>query len=137
MGACNTTSAVAGVRFVLGVLEAGFAPGVAFFLSSWYKKHELAKRFAIYYTATAVSGAFSGLLAGVITDNLDGARGIDGWRWLLIIEGVASSFAGEYLDAYSVLRVPDLHEACFTWFILPDWPATTKWLTEEERVSTL
>ncbi|KAK0187187.1 major facilitator superfamily domain-containing protein [Armillaria mellea] len=115
-GLCFIWGALAGVRFCLGIIEAGFAPGIAFYLSSWYKRHELAKRFAIYYTATAVSGAFSGLLAGVITDNLDGARGIDGWKWLLLIEGIASSFV-----------------ACFTWMILPDWPSTTKWLTPEER----
>ncbi|KAK0218770.1 major facilitator superfamily domain-containing protein [Armillaria fumosa] len=116
MAATNNYRQLAGVQFSLGIVEAGFAPGIAFYLSSWYKRHELAKRFAIYYTATAVSGAFSGLLAGVITDNLNGARGIDGWKWLLLIEGVASSFV-----------------ACFTWMILPDWPSTTKWLTPEER----
>ncbi|KAK0234673.1 major facilitator superfamily domain-containing protein [Armillaria nabsnona] len=61
-------------------------------------------------------GAFSGLLAGVITDNLDGARGVDGRKWLLLIEGVTSSFG-----------------AYFTWMILPDWPSTTKWLPPEKR----
>ena len=117
MATVNNYKQLAGVRFCLGVIEAGFAPGVAFYLSSWYKRHELAKRYAIYYTATATSGAFSGLLAGVITDNLKLARGLEGWRWLLLIEGVVTSFVG-----------------CFTWFILPDWPSTTKWLTDEERV---
>ncbi|KAK7041458.1 hypothetical protein VNI00_009324 [Paramarasmius palmivorus] len=117
LAACRSWQALAGVRFALGVVEAGFAPGVAFYLSSWYKRHELAKRYSIYYTATAVSGAFSGLLAGVITDKLKYTRGLQGWQWLLLIEGVGSCFA-----------------ACFTWFILPDWPSTTKWLTPEERL---
>ncbi|KAK6906561.1 nicotinamide mononucleotide permease [Kwoniella mangroviensis CBS 10435] len=117
MGATHNYQQLAGVRFTLGVLEAGFAPGVAFYLSSWYKRYELASRFSIYYTATAVSGAFSGLLAGVITQHLDGARGIEGWRWLFIIEGVGSSFVG-----------------CFTWYFMPDWPSTTKFLSGEERV---
>ncbi|KAL0062051.1 hypothetical protein AAF712_011129 [Marasmius tenuissimus] len=116
LAAGNSWQSLAGIRFVLGVVEAGFAPGVAFYLSSWYKRHELAKRFSIYYTATAVSGAFSGLLAGVITDRLKFARGIHGWQWLLLIEGVGSCFV-----------------ALFTWKILPDWPSTTKWLTPEER----
>ncbi|KAF9039615.1 MFS general substrate transporter [Hymenopellis radicata] len=101
MAAATNYQALAGIRFCLGVVEAGFAPGIAFYLSSWYKRHELAKRYSIYYTATAVSGAFSGLLAGVITDHLALARGIEGWQWLLIIEGVGSSFV-----------------ACFTWYIL-------------------
>ncbi|EJD00008.1 MFS general substrate transporter [Fomitiporia mediterranea MF3/22] len=116
MAAGKNWSQIAAVRFCLGIVEAAFAPGVAFYLSSWYKMHELARRYSVYYTATAVSGAFSGLLAGVITDNLNGARGIAGWRWLLLIEGVASSGAG-----------------LFAWIILPDWPATTRWLTDEER----
>ncbi|KAI0317731.1 major facilitator superfamily domain-containing protein [Amylostereum chailletii] len=116
MAAVSNYQQLAGIRFCLGFVEAGFAPGVAFYFSSWYKRHELAKRYALFYTATAVSGAFSGLLAGVITDNLRFARGMEGWRWLLLIEGVAASFVG-----------------CFAWLILPDWPATTKWLTPEER----
>ena len=104
----------------------------AFYLSSWYKRYELASRFAIYYTATAVAGAFSGLLAGLITKNLDGTRGLSGWQWLFVstssgilrivannqlIEGVASSALG-----------------FFTWMILPDWPSTTKGLTDAERL---
>ncbi|EIM86072.1 MFS general substrate transporter [Stereum hirsutum FP-91666 SS1] len=116
MAAVNTWQQLAAIRFLLGIIEAGFAPGVAFYLSSWYKRHELAKRFAIYYTATAVSGAFSGLLAGLITDKLSYASGLEGWRWLLLIEGVASSFVG-----------------LFAWYFLPDWPATTKWLSPEEK----
>jgi len=110
-----------------------FADWTAFYLSSWYKRYELASRFAIYYTATAVAGAFSGLLAGLITKNLDGTRGLAGWQWLFVsptvplrvrnstdlqlIEGVASSALG-----------------FFTWMILPDWPSTTKGLTDAERL---
>ncbi|KAJ6618005.1 major facilitator superfamily domain-containing protein [Mycena sp. CBHHK59/15] len=116
LAACNSWQQLAGVRFCLGVIEAGFAPGVAYYLSSWYKRHELAKRYSIYYTATAISGAFSGLLAGVIIEHLDGRRGLAGWQWLLLIEGVGASFVG-----------------CFTWMILPDWPSTTTWLTPEEK----
>lgn len=117
MAACKNWSQVAAVRFCLGVTEAGFAPGVAYYLSCWYKTHELARRYSLYYTATAVSGAFSGLLAGVITEHLDGARGMDAWRWLLLIEGVGSSSA-----------------ALFAWAVLPDWPSTTAWLSTEETL---
>lgn len=117
MAATRNWKELAAVRFALGIAEAGFAPGVAFYLSSWYRRYELSTRYSIYYTATAISGAFSGLLAGLITQHLDGARGLAGWQWLFIIEGVGSSFLG-----------------CFTWMFMPDWPATTKFLTEEERV---
>lgn len=100
----------------LTLLE-GFAPGVIFYLSSWYRRFEISRRFAIYYTAVSIAGALSGLLAGAITENLDGARGIAGWRWLFIIEGVASVGLG-----------------CIVWFFMADYPATTRWLTPEERL---
>ncbi|VDB86682.1 unnamed protein product [Peniophora sp. CBMAI 1063] len=116
MSAAKSYQSLAGIRFCLGIVEAGFAPGVAFYLSSWYKRRELATRYSMFYTATAVSGAFSGLLAGVITKYLNPARGLEGWQWLLLIEGVGASFVG-----------------LLTWYILPDWPSTTSWLTPEER----
>jgi len=51
-----------------GCVESGFFPGVLFFLSSWYRKKELAKRMAWFYSAAIISGAFGGLLAGAITE---------------------------------------------------------------------
>ena len=101
MAATNNWKQLAAVRFCLGIVEAGFAPGVTFYLSSWYKRYELSRRYSIYYTATAISGAFSGLLAGLIvsskhtpvkvqnltafqTEHLDGRRGIKGWQWLFV-----------------------------------------------------
>ncbi|KAH8923810.1 MFS general substrate transporter [Atractiella rhizophila] len=105
------------IRFFLGIAESGFFPGVWFFLGSWYKREELSKRFAIFYSASIISGAFGGLLAGVITENLDGKAGTRGWQWLFVVEGLATV-------TFAVIAT----------FILPDWPETTKWLTPEERV---
>jgi len=73
-----------GVRVALGFMEAGFAPGVTFYLSSWYRRYEISRRFAWYFTAVTFAGALSGLLAGAITQNLDSALGIRGWRWLFV-----------------------------------------------------
>lgn len=78
------------LRFILGCIEAGFAPGVLFLMSSWYKKEEQAKRFAVYWSAAVSSGAFGGLLAGSIISGLDKKGGLAGWRWLFIIEGIAT-----------------------------------------------
>lgn len=84
MGAVKNTNSLLAVRFVLGILEAGFPPGVSLMLSSWYKKDEQAKRFSIFYSAAVLSGAFGGIIAGAITGSLDGAHGIAGWRWLFV-----------------------------------------------------
>ncbi|KAI5926451.1 MFS transporter [Camillea tinctor] len=117
MAATTSWYQIAICRFFLGAVEAGFAPGCAYYLSSWYRNFELARRYAVYYTATATAGALSGLLAGVITEHLNGVRGIPGWRWLFIIEGSMSCFVG-----------------CFIWYIMPDYPSKTKFLSEEERI---
>ncbi|KAH8176981.1 major facilitator superfamily protein [Sarocladium implicatum] len=108
MGFSPNYKSLIGFRFVMGMFEAGFAPGVLMLLSSWYKKEEQSKRFAVYISASILSGAFGGLLAGSITSGMDGAHGIAGWRWLFLIEGAATvGFAG------------------IATFWLPDFPATT------------
>lgn len=84
MAAVKSYKQLVALRFVVGILEAGFAPGVLLILSSWYKQEEQSKRFAVYISAAILSGAFGGLLAGAITKNLDGAHGIRGWRWLFV-----------------------------------------------------
>jgi len=76
------------LRVFVGIMEAGFAPGILLIFSSWYKRDEQSKRFAVFMSAAILSGAFGGLLAGAITGGLEGAHGIRGWRWLFIVEGV-------------------------------------------------
>ncbi|KAL4902920.1 hypothetical protein BDW74DRAFT_186583 [Aspergillus multicolor] len=116
MAFVHTYKALIGFRVAMGVLEAGFAPGVLLVISSWYKKSEQSKRFAVYISAAILSGAFGGLIAGGIVGGLDGAHGIEGWRWLFIVEGAAT--AGVSIIAS---------------FLLLDFPATTKRLNERER----
>lgn len=84
IAAAKSYQALLAVRFVLGVLEAGFAPGVMFLLSCWYKKAEQARRFSIFYSAAVLSGAFGGIVAGAITTSLDGVHNIAGWQWLFV-----------------------------------------------------
>ncbi|OBT45367.1 hypothetical protein VE00_04054 [Pseudogymnoascus sp. WSF 3629] len=103
-------------RFILGCIESGFFPGVLFVMSCWYKAAEIGKRFAIFYSAAVLSGAFGGLLAGGITKGLHDAHGIAGWRWLFIIEGVAT-----------------VGVAIVAKFILLDFPHSSPVLTLEER----
>ncbi|KAL4936242.1 hypothetical protein BDV06DRAFT_233578 [Aspergillus oleicola] len=118
MGATHNWSQLAGMRFLLGFAEAGFAPGCAFFLSSWYRRYELATRYAVLYTSVPLAGAISGLLAGVITDHMKGVGGLPGWRWLFILEGLASMTA-----------------AIIIYLLMPDYPSTSKrFLSEEESI---
>lgn len=90
MAAINDFKHLVALRILVGVFESGFAPGVILIISSWYRKTEQSKRFAIYISGAVISGAFGGLLAGAITGGLEGACGIRGWRWLFIVEGAAS-----------------------------------------------
>jgi MFS family permease len=103
-------------RFFLGITEAPFYPGATYMLSIFYTRKEVATRIAILYCAQILATGFSGLIAAGIFAGLDGARGLEGWRWLFIIEGAITavvSFVG--------------------FFILPNTPLTTWWLTDEEK----
>ncbi|KAI0016128.1 major facilitator superfamily domain-containing protein [Xylariomycetidae sp. FL0641] len=92
------------------------ASGALFLFSSWYTKKELAARISILYAAGQMAGAFGGLLGAAIMGGMDGKAGLANWRWLFIIEGGAT--------------VP---VAIVTMFVLPDYPATTTWLSGAER----
>ncbi|CAJ2502445.1 Uu.00g098390.m01.CDS01 [Anthostomella pinea] len=104
------------VRFFLGFIEAAYFPGCLYYLSCWYTRQELGLRTAMLYSGALISGAFSGLISAGITANMDGAQGIAAWQWLFIIEGVIT--VGIAFGAN---------------FVLPNFPRTTSWLTEEER----
>jgi MFS family permease len=76
-------------RFMLGFVEAAFFPGAFFYLSMFYNRKQLAFRTAILYSGSQLGSAFGTLFAiGII--ELDGVHGIDGWRWLFLIEGVTT-----------------------------------------------
>lgn len=105
-----------GLRTILGVLEAGVAPGVTLMFSCWYRPEELGKRSSVFMTAGLLGGAFGGLIAGGVMTNLEGARGLRGWRWLFLVEGVVTMFC-------SVVAA----------FVLPDYPANCKKLTQKQR----
>jgi MFS family permease len=96
-------------------MESGFFPGVVYLISCWYKPAEIGTRFAIFYSASVMAGAFGGLMAGV-TQSLEGVGGLTSWRWLFIIEGTVT-----------------ICVALIAKFILLDFPGTSAALTPEER----
>ncbi|GAA5865042.1 hypothetical protein JCM3774_003948 [Rhodotorula dairenensis] len=102
-------------RIFLGICEAGFFPGVIYYLCFWYKANERATRMSIFSASVAVSGAFGGLIATGVS-YLSGKAGLYGWQWLFILEGIPAVLVG-----------------VLVWFALPDYPETAKFLTPEER----
>ncbi|KAK7438662.1 major facilitator superfamily transporter [Colletotrichum acutatum] len=102
-------------RIFLGVTEAGLFPGVAYYLTMWYCRHEIQLRQAMFFSAASIAGAFSGLLAFAIS-KMDGIGGLEGWRWIFILEGIVTVLV-----------------AIMAFFALHDFPETAKFLTEEER----
>ena len=110
----NFASLVA-TRFFLGVVEAPYYPGALYILSNFYTRTEIATRIAVLYTGNILATAFAGLIAAGIFE-MDGALGYAGWQWLFIIQGTVTGIVA--ICAYP---------------FLPNTPATTRWLTEEER----
>ncbi|KAI8073321.1 major facilitator superfamily transporter [Gongronella butleri] len=103
-------------RFFLGITEAPFFPCSTFLLSLFYKPREIAVRNAVFYCGNWLSGALGGAFAGAIIQGMEGVGGFRGWRWLFIIEGIITFVIG--IGSY---------------WILPDYPQNTRWLTEDER----
>jgi D-galactonate transporter len=104
------------LRFLLGVFEAGFYPGVILFLTYWYPTERRAKAFGLFMSASALAGVIGGPLAGTIMTKLAGVNGWTGWQWVFLLEGVPSMLAG-----------------IVTLFYLTDKPEKARWLSEHER----
>lgn len=79
MGIVHNFSGLAAARFFLGVAEAGFFPAATYLLTIWYRRCEVQRRMAVFYTAASLSGAFSGLLAFAI-QHMEGVSGLHGWQ---------------------------------------------------------
>ncbi|KAF5391084.1 hypothetical protein D9757_003136 [Collybiopsis confluens] len=115
LGAATSFGSLAAVRFLLGMFEAGLFPGLVYFLTFWYKPNERAMRIACILACATLGLAFGGALAYGI-GQMNGARGLQAWRWLFILEGIPSCVL-----AFLVLAV------------FPDYPETVGWLSNEER----
>jgi ACS family tartrate transporter-like MFS transporter len=104
-----------GLRFLLGVAEAGFFPGIILYLTYWYPAEYRARFLAAFAVAVPVSSVIGAPISGLLL-GLDGAMGFKGWQWLFIIEGIPSVLLG-----------------IVTWFYLTDRPAKADWLTAEQK----
>ncbi|KUJ11095.1 MFS general substrate transporter [Mollisia scopiformis] len=83
-------SQIFAVRFLIGFAESPFFAGALLLISSWYKPSEIAPRVALMYCGNTVANGFGGVLAAGVLSGFDGASGLEGWRWLYIIEGAGT-----------------------------------------------
>lgn len=114
-GLVQSFGGLVAIRFMLGLCEGGLLPGIILYLSTIYKRHELQFRVGVFYASASLSGAFGGLLATGIL-KMDGVGGLAGWRWIFILEGMATILIG-----------------IIAWLLLPPDINSAKFLTPEER----
>lgn len=103
------------LRFLLGVAEAGFLPGVVFYLTKWFPTEQRARAQSRFFIALPASGIIGGFLGGYLL-GMDGRLGLAGWQWLFLLEGIPSILIG-----FTVL-----------WY-LTDEPKDARWLDDSQR----
>jgi len=104
------------LRFLLGLAEAGYFPGIILYLTYWFPQRRLAQNFAIFLTAIPVANIVGAPVSGAILDHIHWL-GLGSWRWLLILEGLPAILGG-----------------VLTFFFLPARPAEAKFLTAQEKM---
>ena len=104
------------MRFLLGLAEAGFYPGVILYMTYWYPAHRRAKIIAMFMSAIPVAGIFGNPLSGWIMDLFQGTGGMQGWQWMFIIEAL-----------------PALVKGLVVLMFLDNNIRQAKWLTEQEK----
>jgi len=104
------------MRFLLGVFEAGFAPGMIYYLSCWYGPKRMARAIAIVFIAGPVGGIIGGPLSAWLITTFEGVGGLAGWQWMFLLEGLPCVFLGILM-----------------FFVLANRPAEARWLSVEEK----
>ncbi|MFJ5380817.1 MFS transporter [Cupriavidus sp. CER94] len=104
------------LRFMLGIFEAGFFPGVVLYLTYWFPAARRARINGLFMTSFAIAGVVGGPLAGFIMSAMDGVDGLANWQWLFVIEGIPSVLAGIAVLMY-----------------LPEKPVNARWLSQQEQ----
>jgi len=104
------------LRFLLGVAEAGFFPGIILYLTYWFPGARRAKMVALFMTAIAISNVIGSPVSGAIMQYMDGVNGWRGWQWLFLLEGIPSVIIGMLVIV-----------------LLPNGPRSAKWLTPQQQ----
>jgi MFS transporter, ACS family, tartrate transporter len=104
------------MRFLLGVAEAGFLPGIIYYLTHWFPRQHRAKAVSWFMIGIPLSLIFGNLLSGWLMESLDEYMGLHGWQWMFLIEGIPAVILGFVVLGY-----------------LTEKPADAKWLPAEQR----
>jgi len=102
-------------RFLLGVAEAGYFPGIILYLTYWFRRREQAQSVALFMTGIPVASVVGAPISGLILDHVHWL-GLSSWRWLLMLEGIPAVVCG-----------------CLTYFLLPSRPVEAEFLTKAEK----
>ncbi|KIV88716.1 hypothetical protein PV10_08374 [Exophiala mesophila] len=113
----NGFASLVACRLFLGLFESAVSPGVLYLISMYYSVWEIQPRFAFIWSHGFVAGAFGGFLAYALV-KLDGYAGLSGWRWIFLVEGLATIVVG-----------------ILSWFVLWDWPSDNARLTDDEKIA--
>ena len=106
------------LRFILGVAEAGFSPGVILFSTYWFPASQRGKALGVYYFGLPVALVLGGPVSGLLLDVMGGQLGLRNWQWMFIIEGLAASVVG-----------------VIAFFYLASKPRDAKWLNADEKTA--
>lgn len=104
------------LRFLIGVMEAGFVPGVLYYFTQWYPSSRRGRVNGYFKSSICLCGIVGGPLAGLILGHMDGAMGMAGWKWLFLLEGVPSILLGGVV-----------------FWLLSDRIEDAPWLTAQEK----
>ncbi|KAL1845501.1 hypothetical protein Daus18300_014515 [Diaporthe australafricana] len=115
MGIVSSYPGLMAARAALGLAEGGLFPGITYYITMWYARHECGLRMAIFFSAATAAGAFGGLLARGIME-MRGIAGLSGWQWIFILEGILT-----FLVALSAFK------------FMHDYPSTAPFLSAPER----
>jgi D-galactonate transporter len=113
-GFAHTVHQLYVARFLLGLAEAGYSPGIILYLTYWFRQRERAEAIALFLTGLPITSILGAPISGLILDHVHWF-GISSWRWLLVLEGIPAVFCG-----------------VLTYFVLPSRPSEAKFLSHEE-----
>ncbi len=114
-GLVNSVHQLYAVRFLLGLAEAGYFPGIALYLTYWFRQRDQAQAIALFLAGIPIASILGSPVSGFLLGHVHWMN-VSSWRWLLILEGIPAVIGG-----------------VFTYFLLPSWPAEAKFLNQKEK----